>query len=112
MLDCQVRIEGSVRKTSRKESEVYFASRPRESQISAWASNQSRAIAGRPMLLGQAEKIRRKYEGRVIPCPPFWGGYLLVPSQIEFWITGKSRLHHRSLYRRRGRRWKYVLLAP
>src|SRR5919205_710281 len=109
-LDRQVRIEGSVSKTSREESQQYFATRPRESQIGAWASEQSEVIASRAVLEQRAEELEKKYGDREIDCPEHWGGYRLKPERIEFWKSRIGRLHDRILYQREGDAWSITRL--
>jgi pyridoxamine 5'-phosphate oxidase len=111
-LDRQVRIEGSVRKLTRRESEEYFQSRPRENRLAAWASPQSHAIPDRASLEAAFERARGRFEGKEIPCPPFWGGFRLIPTEIEFWQGREHRLHDRRCYMKQRRGWKMVLLAP
>jgi len=108
----QVRIEGRAEKTSRAESEAYFATRPRGSQIGAWASEQSRVIASRELLERQVAEIEAKFEGSEVACPPFWGGYRVVPQRIEFWQGQQNRLHDRLRYTRSGLGWWIERLAP
>lgn len=98
-LDRQIRIEGAVEKSTEAESDAYFHSRPRGSQISACASDQSKAIDSRDALEGRVEHLEKKYEGKVIPRPAFWGGYRLIPNLFEFWQEGPFRLHDRFEYR-------------
>jgi len=108
----QVRIEGRVEKLPARESDAYFATRPRGSQLAAWASPQSAVIAGRGPLERRVAAFARKYPDGV-PRPPHWGGYRLVPEAFEFWQGGEDRLHDRVLYRRtRGGRWRIERLAP
>lgn len=112
-LERQVRITGRVTKTSAKESEIYFQSRPFESQIGAWASAQSRAVNDRAALESCYAELAAKYAGGPVPLPPFWGGYRVAPEQIEFWQGRKSRLHDRLLYARQGNgTWSRSRLAP
>lgn len=111
-LERQVRAEGLVRKLSAAESDRYFRSRPRESQLSAWASPQSAEIPGRPFLEERYEMLRRRYARKQVPRPPFWGGFALIPHQIEFWEGQPHRLHDRICYRKRGNRWLGVCLGP
>ena len=111
-LDRQVRVEGSVTRTSSEESREYFATRPRESQIGAWASEQSEAIADRTMLEERAAELEKQYCDREIDCPEHWGGYRLKPERIEFWKSRIGRLHDRILYQREGDSWTITRLAP
>ena len=111
-LERQVRIEGRIAKVSRRESEDYFATRPRGSQLSAWASPQSEAVTGRAALEQRMSELAIRYPDRV-PCPPHWGGYRLIPEAIEFWQGREDRLHDRILYRRsRSGRWIIERIAP
>lgn len=111
-LDRQVRVEGSVTKTSAEESREYFRTRPRESQIGAWASPQSEVIATREELEARAQEIETLYRDREIDCPEHWGGYRLKPERIEFWKSRIGRLHDRILYQRDGDGWTITRLAP
>ena len=111
-LDRQVRVEGNVTKTSAEESREYFATRPRESQIGAWASAQSEDIESRAVLEQRAAELERKYDDREIDCPEYWGGYRLKPERIEFWKSRIGRLHDRILYQREGDAWTITRLAP
>lgn len=99
-LDRQVIVGGTAQKMGYAESASYFITRPRESQIAAWASQQSRPISARALLEQQVQIIRRKFGDGEIPMPDFWGGYRVVPQRIEFWQGGEHRLHDRFLYRR------------
>jgi pyridoxamine 5'-phosphate oxidase len=108
----QVRIDGRVEKLMARESDEYFDTRPRGSQLSAWASPQSALVAGRGPLERRFAAFARKYPDAV-PRPPQWGGYRLVPEAFEFWQGREDRLHDRILYRRvRGGRWRIERLAP
>src|SRR5215207_4562066 len=111
-LDRQVRVEGSVTKTSAEESRDYFRTRPRESQIGAWASSQSQAISSRDVLEQRAQELETLYCDREIDCPEYWGGYRLKPERIEFWKSRIGRLHDRILYQRDGAGWTITRLAP
>ena len=112
----QVRIEGRVEKVSYEESDAYFQSRARGSRIGAWASPQSSVIQSRSALETRVDEVTKRFEGKDIPCPPFWGGWRVVPSRIEFWHGGESRLHDREVYERSGQSqdgvWKRMRLAP
>lgn len=111
-LNRQVRIEGAVEKTSRLESEDYFRTRPRGSQIGAWASPQSDQITSREMLEHRVAEIEARFGDAEIPCPPFWGGWRLRPVLIEFWQGRESRLHDRIVYQKENGAWRIVRLAP
>lgn len=111
-LERQVRITGSVSRVSREESVEYFRSRPRESQIGAWVSPQSRPIPHRGVLEENYESLAAQYEGGPVPLPPFWGGYRVSPERIEFWQGRPNRLHDRLLYTKSPTGWARVRLAP
>jgi pyridoxamine 5'-phosphate oxidase len=112
-LERQVRIEGTVEKTSREESEAYFHSRPRASQISAWASHQSGVIESRDVLEKRWRELELRFADGPVPLPDFWGGYRLVPDSIEFWQGRPSRLHDRLLYTPQADgSWKIERLEP
>jgi pyridoxamine 5'-phosphate oxidase len=111
-LDRQVRVEGSVIRTSEQESRDYFKTRPRESQIGAWASAQSQVIAGRAVLEQRAQELEDLYRDREVDCPEYWGGYRLKPERIEFWKSRVGRLHDRILYERDLTGWAIHRLAP
>lgn len=112
-LDRQVRISGSVTKTTREESESYFHTRPVDSQLGARASNQSAVIESREVLEEKMRQLVREYEGGEVPLPPYWGGYRLAPEVIEFWQNRLSRLHDRLRYTRQpGGNWLIERLSP
>jgi len=112
ILQRQVRVDGRVERVPARDSDAYFATRPRGSQLTAWASPQSSVVANRNALTRRFEAFARKYHDAV-PRPPYWGGYRLVPDAIEFWQGGEDRLHDRILYRRaRSGRWRIERLAP
>ena len=109
----QVTAEGSVVTMSREDSEPYFRSRPRGSQIGAWASRQSQIIGSRDELDRRVEELEQRWPPATsIPMPDFWGGYLLVPETVEFWQGGQYRLHDRLRYRRHDDRWIIERLSP
>jgi pyridoxamine 5'-phosphate oxidase len=110
-LDRQVRIEGKVKKVSKQESEKYFATRPYESRLGAWASNQSSVIKDRAALDNLFANYMKKYPDSV-PLPKYWGGYRLKPDLFEFWQGQKNRLHDRIMYTRKKKSWKIQRLAP
>jgi len=111
-LERQVRISGVVETTTREETEEYFATRPRGSQLGAWASRQSSVVSGREVLEANLSQQEERFDGREIPAPPDWGGFRLRPESIEFWQGRPSRLHDRLLYTRRGDTWRWVRLSP
>jgi pyridoxamine 5'-phosphate oxidase len=108
----QVRVEGTIERTSAAESDAYFKTRPRESQIGALASPQSEVIDSREFLEQQAGELEKRYEDRLVDRPAHWGGYRLRPERIEFWKGRPSRLHDRILYERQGDTWSIKRLAP
>jgi pyridoxamine 5'-phosphate oxidase len=109
----QVRVEGKVSKTAAEESAAYFATRPRESQIGAWASPQSEVISAREVLEERAHELAEQYCDRDIDCPAHWGGFRLVPDRIEFWKGRVGRLHDRILYELQpDESWTIKRLAP
>lgn len=108
----QVRIEGAVELVSDREADDYFTSRPRGSQIGAWASHQSSELSSRDELITAVASLSARFRDRPIPRPPHWSGYRLVPDRIEFWREQPDRLHERELYTRQENGWKVTLLAP
>lgn len=111
-LDLQVRVEGAVERTSDEESDAYFASRARGSQIAAWASKQSQPLSSRARLLARVAEMEARFLGRSIPRPDFWGGFRVIPERIEFWFNQLHRLHDRRLYLRQGDGWTVQRLYP
>ena len=111
-LERQVRVIGTCEKISTAESMAYFMKRSRGSQIGAWVSDQSAVISSRKMLQMQIEKMKDKFAKGSVPLPDFWGGYRVIPSQIEFWQGRESRLHDRILYKKTQSDWKIQRLAP
>ena len=112
-LERQVRIEGIIEKVSAEESDEYFESRPKGSQIGAWVSNQSLVISNREILEEREKHLIEKFGDKSIPRPPHWGGYRLVPTYIEFWQGRPSRLHDRVSYTQvQNRTWKIERLSP
>jgi pyridoxamine 5'-phosphate oxidase len=109
----QVRISGQVEKVSRQESEKYFQTRPRESQLAAVASAQSRELLSRDELIAQFKKAEDDFKGRLVECPKHWGGYRVIPNKIEFWFGSEHRLHDRVCYTRNPTGgWKHSFLSP
>ncbi len=108
----QVRIQGKIRKVSRSKSEKYFHSRPRLSQISVLASHQSKTLENREELDKKVKKLEKMYDGKDIPLPDYWGGYILEHRNVEFWQGRRDRLHDRFVYTKHGRIWQTERLAP
>lgn len=112
VLQRMVHIRGTVDKVTAAESDDYFAGRPRDSQIGAWASVQSAPLDSRRTLEERIARYRAEFEGGPVPRPPHWGGWRLVPDEIEFWHQGESRLHDRIAYSRDGDAWRIERLYP
>ncbi|XXY51560.1 pyridoxamine 5'-phosphate oxidase [Sorangium sp. So ce269] len=108
----QIRVEGRVERVTEAESDAYFATRPRGSQIGAWASRQSAPLPSREQLIERVREIEARFEGRPVPRPEFWGGYRVVPERIELWRGQESRLHDRVVYHRDGDGWRVERLYP
>ena len=108
----QVRVEGPVERVSNEQADAYFASRGRDSQLGAWASDQSRPLDRRETFEARFEEMTRRFEGRDVPRPPHWGGYRVIPERIEFWTDRPHRLHERRLFTRSGDAWSEGLLYP
>jgi pyridoxamine 5'-phosphate oxidase len=111
-LDEQIRIEGRIERVSGEESDVYFAGRPRGSQLGAWASSQSEVLDARETFERRFKEVEERFAGQPVARPSFWGGFRIVPSRIEFWYGRESRLHDRTLYTRAGDGWRVEKLYP
>ncbi len=111
-MERQVRILGAVERVGREESEAYFRTRPRESQLSTWASHQSSVISRRDTLENQYREVAERFEGQEVPLPTWWGGYRVRPESIEFWQGRSHRLHDRLHYTLEDGRWRLERLAP
>lgn len=111
-LERQIRIEGRVEKVSSDESDAYFNSRPRGSQIGAWVSQQSSVVESRDVLETRQREIEAQFDGQPVPRPPHWGGFRVVPDALEFWQGRPSRLHDRIRYRWEGGNWLIERLSP
>jgi pyridoxamine 5'-phosphate oxidase len=110
-LDEQVRIQGPAEQVSDEEADAYFASRPRGSQLGAWASQQSRPTSGRAALAAEVVKVGLRYP-LTVPRPPHWSGFRVVPRVLEFWVAGTFRMHDRTLYERNNKDWSTQKLFP
>ena len=108
----QVRVAGAVEHVAAEQADAYFASRSRDSQLGAWSSDQSRPLESRPVFEQRYEAMKQRFEGRLVPRPPHWGGFRLIPEQIEFWTDRPHRLHERCLFVRQGEGWTEGLLYP
>lgn len=111
-IERQVKVCGVASKISAAESAKYFLSRPKESQLAAWASHQSHPVSTRQLLMQQVARMKEKFAQGDIPAPDFWGGFRVVPHEIEFWQGGANRLHDRFVYQREGDAWSIARLAP
>jgi pyridoxamine 5'-phosphate oxidase len=111
-LQRQVRIEGVASRIPRADTEAYFATRPRDSQLGAWASPQSSVVGSRAELDAAYADLEARFAGADVPAPPHWGGYLVTPQRVEFWQGRRSRMHDRLSYRREGAHWVVERLAP
>ena len=107
-----VRVEGPIEPVPKAEADAYHLSRTRDSQISAWASEQSRPLASRETLEARFAELARRFEGEQVPRPEYWAGFRVRPRRIEFWVDGEHRLHHRRLFTIAGDVWTETLLNP
>lgn len=108
----QIRITGTAKKISSAESDAYFKTRARLSQIGAWASNQSEEIPDRDYLTRRVQEFEKQFDGQDVPRPPHWGGWRVDPFEIEFWFGLNGRLHERYIYQRDGKGWKTFMRSP
>ncbi|QJE94457.1 pyridoxamine 5'-phosphate oxidase [Luteolibacter luteus] len=112
ILERQVIVQGRAEKISAAESLKYFVSRPRESQLGAWVSNQSSVVSSRKLLMQKLAEVTEKFGKGEVPLPSFWGGYRVVPETVEFWQGGPARLHDRFFYERKDKAWELSRLSP
>ncbi len=112
ILQRQIRITGTTERATREESEAYFKTRPRDSQLGAWASKQSEELPDRDTFEARFQAVKSRFEGQEVPCPEFWGGYRLIPEHFEFWQGRAFRLHDRFVYTREDNGWKIIRLYP
>jgi pyridoxamine 5'-phosphate oxidase len=111
-LQRQVRVEGTALRVPTEESRAYFSTRPRASQLGAWASPQSDEVASREALQASYDEVEQRFAGQDVPLPPDWGGYRVAPAVVEFWQGRRGRMHDRLVYRREGEGWSTARLAP
>lgn len=108
----QIRIAGKVSAVSAASADAYFATRSRDSQLGAWASDQSRPLESRALFEARFADVQTRFEGKEVPRPPHWNGYCVAPDRIEFWADGAHRLHHRRLFQQSAQGWTEGLLYP
>jgi pyridoxamine 5'-phosphate oxidase len=111
-LEEQIRVDGPIERVTAAESDAYFAGRPRESQLGAWASRQSAELEGRPALEARLEEVEQRFADQPVTRPPYWGGIRIIPERIEFWYGRSGRLHDRLLYTRTAESWHTTWLFP
>ncbi|MGA0333780.1 MAG: pyridoxamine 5'-phosphate oxidase, partial [Kiritimatiellia bacterium] len=112
ILQRQIRVRGHAVRASREESEAYFKTRPRSSQLGAWTSRQSEVLDKRETFEQRFAEVSKRFEGQEVPCPEFWGGFRVIPESFEFWQGRAYRLHDRFVYTRKGETWERVRLYP
>ena len=111
-LALQIRVQGTVAKLTRTESEAYFKTRARLSQLGAWTSQQSQEVESLKALKERLDEIEKKFQGQDIPCPPHWGGMHVIPNYFEFWVGREGRLHERYCYEKQGSDWRRFMRFP